>query len=704
MGAFENSLRAPRRHTWLCGSVTYLTGDVANFTGEQAVAFSMSEGAGNGLLLGGAFSAACSLTLLNDDGAFTDARTPYGAQVKVFLATEEGSAPLCVFTVCRVIRRENDARLVLSGSDALGTAFNAVFEDDFSYPMTLGALAQGVAAMAGFSLSADFPNAEVTIAARPAWKEITLRQALAHIACAAGCFAAIDRRGALVFQRVWRQGAADMALSAADTLAGEYGDERFGPLRCLTVVPTDAAKDAPPMVFSAEGETPAAQNNMTISGNPLFAAGQPHTAALAQGVLQALTGMRCVRAVVSWRGDPALALGRQLAVTNRLNETVQVLVTRQSLAYRRGFSMQTECAVATEARTAGRLFTPSGALNAARLAREIDGALVADGSLAAKALVAGSVTALQLAAGAVTADKLAAQAVTTDKLGAQAVTANQLAAGAVTAQKIAADVFTALEAHLKTADIDWAQIKTLRAVIAQLADAQIDTAKIDFSQIRDLVAGRAVITSGTAGELYISRLAVTEANMASLTVGEMLVRGQDGAFYALKVDDSGRVYTEKKEIENADIRDHAIHGGDKLIEGSVTAETLNAQAIFADNALIRQLIAANLDVDTLFAREATVRRLNALDIAGNESIRLYVQKQEALNVFLRVTEQGLEIGRAGDGAVFRADNRTMEVTNVKTERVAVAQRMSGDAEWAWVASASGLSLKWVGAAKEMEGE
>ena len=458
MGAFENSLRAPRRHTWLCGSVTYLTGDVANFTGEQAVAFSMSEGAGNGLLLGGAFSAACSLTLLNDDGAFTDARTPYGAQVKVFLATEEGSAPLCVFTVCRVVRRENDARLVLSGSDALGTAFNAAFEDDFSYPMTLGALAQGVAAMAGFSLSADFPNAEVTIAARPAWKEITLRQALAHIACAAGCFAAIDRRGALVFQRVWRQGTADMALSAADTLAGEYGDERFGPLRCLTVVPTDAAKDAPPMVFSAEGETPAAQNNMTISGNPLFAAGQPHTAALAQGVLQALTGMRCVRAVVSWRGDPALALGRQLAVTNRLNETVQVLVTRQNLAYRRGFSMQTECAVATEARTAGRLFTPSGALNAARLAREIDGALVADGSLAAKALVAGSVTALQLAAGAVTADKLAAQAVTTDKLGAQAVTANQLAAGAVTAQKIAADVFTALEAHLKTADIDWAQI------------------------------------------------------------------------------------------------------------------------------------------------------------------------------------------------------------------------------------------------------
>jgi hypothetical protein len=36
------------------------------------------------------------------------------------------------------------------------------------------------------------------------------------------------------------------------------------------------------------------------------------------------------------------------------------------------------------------------------------------------------------------------------------------------------------------------------------------------------------------------------------------------------------------------------------------------------------LIAANLDVDTLFAREATIAALNAADITGNEYLRLMV--------------------------------------------------------------------------------
>ena len=58
----------------------------------------------------------------------------------------------------------------------------------------------------------------------------------------------------------------------------------------------------------------------------------------------------------------------------------------------------------------------------------------------------------------------------------------------------------------------------------------MQTADIDWSHIKDLATDTAIITQGTAGELYIARLAVTEANMVSLTVGELVVKGTDGQF------------------------------------------------------------------------------------------------------------------------------------------------------------------------------
>ena len=57
--------------------------------------------------------------------------------------------------------------------------------------------------------------------------------------------------------------------------------------------------------------------------------------------------------------------------------------------------------------------------------------------------------------------------------------------------------------------------------------ADVGTADIDWSHIKDLATDTAIITQGTAGELYIAKLAVTEANMVSLTVGELVVKGSD---------------------------------------------------------------------------------------------------------------------------------------------------------------------------------
>ena len=172
-------------------------------------------------------------------------------------------------------------------------------------------------------------------------------------------------------------------------------------------------------------------------------------------------------------------------------------------------------------------------------------------------------------------------------------------------------------ANINNAEIDWASIGQLQADIAKLVNASIQTADIDWARIKDLTAGTAIIEKGVNGKLYVADLAVTEANMASLTVGELIVKGADGCFYALSIAEDGTVTTEKKSVGDADVSDNSISGG-KLIEKTITARELNVASIFADKALVGAITAANIDVSSLFAAEAFIAQLNTVDISGKE--------------------------------------------------------------------------------------
>lgn len=223
-----------------------------------------------------------------------------------------------------------------------------------------------------------------------------------------------------------------------------------------------------------------------------------------------------------------------------------------------------------------------------------------------------------------------------EQLTAESVTAltariKELVAGSVTTDELYAGIADITKATIETADIQWASIDELNAAIATLVQANIGTADIDFARIKDMVTDTAIITQGVGGELFISRLAVTEANMVSLTTGELVVKGEDGHFYSLSVDASGNIVTTLKQLNNDDVQDLSINAGEKLIEGSVTAACLNAREIFADNAVIRELIAANLDVDKLFAREAFVSLLRTSKIVGDKSITMLAGEVDNLD-------------------------------------------------------------------------
>nr|DAR34751.1 MAG TPA: Minor structural protein 4 [Caudoviricetes sp.] len=230
---------------------------------------------------------------------------------------------------------------------------------------------------------------------------------------------------------------------------------------------------------------------------------------------------------------------------------------------------------------------------------------------------------------------------------AQITTANINAANINWAQitSLSAAIADIATAKIGEAEIKSAQITDLEAEVARIAAAKIAVADIDWAHIKDLVAGTAIFTAGVGDKLHIARLAVTEANMVSLSVGELLVKGQDGSFYSVSVDANGNIVTEKKQVVNSDVKDLSINAGEKIIEGTVTAACLNANDIFANNATIKQLIAANIDVDTLFAREATINSINAMDIRGNKYLQLYVtDKVDGIAVggrnLLRNTNQG----------------------------------------------------------------
>ena len=265
---------------------------------------------------------------------------------------------------------------------------------------------------------------------------------------------------------------------------------------------------------------------------------------------------------------------------------------------------------------------------------------------------------------------------------AQITTANINAANINWAQitSLSAAIADIATAKIGEAEIKSAQITDLEAEVARIAAAKIAVADIDWAHIKDLVAGTAIFTAGVGDKLHIARLAVTEANMVSLSVGELLVKGQDGSFYSVSVDADGNIVTEKKQVVNSDVKDLSINAGEKIIEGTVTAACLNANDIFANNATIKQLIAANIDVDTLFAREATINSLNAMDIRGNKYLQLYVtDKVDNISVGGRNLLRGTNQGAANWNWSMQTGGKTVEeyldggVRAVKMTRDAVEQ-------------------------------
>jgi phage minor structural protein len=266
------------------------------------------------------------------------------------------------------------------------------------------------------------------------------------------------------------------------------------------------------------------------------------------------------------------------------------------------------------------------------------------GSVGAYMIPGGSLSGRKIAVGGVDASRLENMSVTSAKIGLAAIdaahmktaTVEYLSAESLTAVKAEIDRLVSEEittdelyanlaaiavaeittANINNANISWADINTLVTVIGNIAVAKIGAANIDYAKIVDMVTETAIITEGVGGKLYINRLAVTDANMVSLTVGKLMLKTTSGGFVELIADGQGGVTTQPVLVAGANISNNTIAGG-KLIESTITARELNVASIFADTALIKAIKAANIDVADLFAAQATINELDSYIVRAN---------------------------------------------------------------------------------------
>jgi hypothetical protein len=244
-------------------------------------------------------------------------------------------------------------------------------------------------------------------------------------------------------------------------------------------------------------------------------------------------------------------------------------------------------------------------------------------------------------------------------------------------------------AAIQNATIAVAQIADLTATVATIVTANIASARINFAQIDGLVANTALITEGVGGKLYINELAVTEANMVSLTVGELIVKGLDGKFYTLGIDGNGNVTTTEKQVSGDNVANNTL-SGTHLIEDSITARELNVAQIFADTALINAIKAANIDVADLFAYEGFINSLHSNLIESNIGGLLKIQSDTGILISVKDA-----LNSKADSSALSELSALVD-TKVTTyyQNTAPATAITGDL---WIDTDDGNSLyRWSG--------
>ena len=121
--------------------------------------------------------------------------------------------------------------------------------------------------------------------------------------------------------------------------------------------------------------------------------------------------------------------------------------------------------------------------------------------------------------------------------------------------------------------------------------------------------------------MYVPRLAVGYAQMLGATIGDLVIQASNDNYYKLDVDLNGNVTATQMNPTAAEIAQGYTEDGRTIYMGTdILATDLNTQNIYASHGLMDEITANIINVDKLFAREATIAKINALDLSSNSYI------------------------------------------------------------------------------------
>lgn len=288
---------------------------------------------------------------------------------------------------------------------------------------------------------------------------------------------------------------------------------------------------------------------------------------------------------------------------------------------------------------------PSG-LNGSKIAYgSIGSAALKSDIIAAKHVQAESISTEALQAGVVIADKIAANAVTTEKLNAESVTAEKIAVGVISTKHLEAESITTEKIAAKAITTDKLEAESVtaekiaaNAIKATHLDAESVTAEkikagtitADRMHAGTITAESGILADGVVGTAQIANGSITSAKIVSLnadviTAGTLSVKrlilvGEDGLIYNINATASGLT---SEELSDEKYQNQI--NGTVIVAKSITAAQIAAESITGNEILAGSITAGNIDVAGLFADEATINAINAMDISSNNYLKLMVE-------------------------------------------------------------------------------
>lgn len=294
---------------------------------------------------------------------------------------------------------------------------------------------------------------------------------------------------------------------------------------------------------------------------------------------------------------------------------------------------------------------------------------IANGSVSGNKLIAGSVGGEVLRNATIQYAKIsvaAIQQLTAEAFNAVKANIDQLDAGSINASKIdtaslnaaVADIVTLMVGSITADNIETDQ---LAAVLGDFLSLYSDYAGIDFADIKDMTVDEMIFRVGVGTELFIDRLVATNAFLASATLGNLIVRGEDGNYYRISVQSDGTVITTPVELTDEEIAAGETDDGKGVVDSDVDIPAMNGGQIAGSSAVISTILTDALTAGKITAGQALIASAeipelyttainaigNSIDITANSTIQMLIGVADAIRAWYTFSENGLEVGKAG---------------------------------------------------------